>query len=142
LRKRAACARLLEAIPQLDATGEGSAPLPEFVRRRYAQGLAIVTQGDVAEEFFILVGGEVQVLRRDLTGSAQVLATLRPGDYFGEMGLLHAAPRNATVIASGSAAAETLVTGRDGFQRLLAGSGGPHGELATAMLARTERLSN
>ncbi len=97
-------------------------------------------QGEAAEEFFILVAGDVVVSRRDDAGTEHVVATLGPGDYFGEMGLLHAAPRNATVVASGTHAVETLVTGREGFDRLLADSGGARGELAMAMLSRTERL--
>lgn len=57
------------------------------------------------------------------------------------MGLLHGAPRNAMVVATGPEDANTLVTGREGFDRLLAESGGARGELATAMLARAARLS-
>lgn len=138
LRKRAASARLLDVASRL--TGEFARRLlPEFTRRIYAAGARIISQGDVAEEFFILLSGEVVVSRTGAAGVDEQLATLGPGDYFGEMGLLHAAPRNATVVA-GPADVETLVTGRDGFDRLLAERGGRHGELASAMLARTERL--
>ena len=140
LRKRAAAARLLEVAPLLTAQASARM-LPEFERRSYRVGEAIVRQGETAEEFFILVAGDVVVSRRDAAGAAHVVATLGPGDYFGEMGLLHAAPRNATVVASGTHAVETLVTGRAGFDWLLAESGGKGGELATAMLSRTERLA-
>jgi CRP-like cAMP-binding protein len=142
LRKRAACARLLAAAPHLAAAAVQPDRLPEFTRRTYRGGQAIVTQGEVAEEFFILLAGQVQVSRRDAAGRTQVVATLGAGDYFGEMGLLHAAPRNATVTVADTGPVETLVTGREGFNRLLAGSGGPRGDLAQAMLARTERLGN
>ncbi len=80
------------------------------------------------------------VSRRDGSGRDQVVARLGPGDYFGEMGLLHATPRNATVSAWGAGDVEMLVTGRPGFERLLA-EGGPRGELASAMRSRAERLA-
>lgn len=139
LRKRAACARLLDVLPHVTAAGVSR--WPEFTRRLYRAGETILRQGEAAEEFFVLVSGEVEVSRRDGAESEQVVATLGPGDYFGEMGLLHRAPRNATIVAAGTHDVDTLVTGRAGFDRLLAESGGARGELARAMLARAERLS-
>ncbi len=139
LRKRVAAVRLQEVAPLM--TVQASARmLPEFERRSYRVGEAIVQQGEAAEEFFIVVAGDVVVSRRDAAGTDHIVATLGPGDYFGEIGLLHSAPRNATVAASGTHDVETLVTGREGFDRLLADSGGTRGELAMAMLSRTERL--
>jgi CRP-like cAMP-binding protein/cytochrome P450 len=140
LRKRAASARLLDVAPRL-TNDVAQRLLPEFTRRTYAADAIVVSQGDVADEFFIVVSGDVVVSRRDAAGQDQVVASLAAGEYFGEMGLLHGAPRNATVVA-GPGGVETLVTGRAGFDRLLAEGGGTRGELAAAMLARTERLAH
>ena len=139
LRKRVAAARLQQVAPQLTSDA-GARLLPEFRPRTYRAGAPVVTEGEAAEEFFILIAGEVVVSRRDGSGSDQIVARLGPGDYFGEMGLLHATPRNATVSAWGAGDVETLVTGRAGFERLLA-EGGPGGELAGAMRSRVERLA-
>jgi CRP-like cAMP-binding protein len=140
LRRRVAVTHLQQAVPQLRAAA-GLRLLPEFEPRTYAAGQVLITEGAPADEFFILVAGEVAVSRRDASGVGQVIARLAPGDYFGEIGLLSGTPRNATVTAAGAGDVETLVTTRAGFDRLLAESGGADGELARAMLSRTERLA-
>jgi CRP-like cAMP-binding protein len=57
-------------------------------------GRHIVREGEFAYEFFAIEEGTAEVKRGD-----QHLTELGPGDFFGEMGLLDNAPRNATVIA-------------------------------------------
>jgi cAMP-dependent protein kinase regulator/CRP/FNR family cyclic AMP-dependent transcriptional regulator/cGMP-dependent protein kinase 2 len=51
-------------------------------------------QGDLAHEFFVIVDGTAQVVRDN-----QVVATLRPGEFFGEIGLIGKPYRTATVMA-------------------------------------------
>ena len=140
LQKRVACARLQQAGPQLTAEA-GARVLPEFRARTYRAGEAIIRQGEAAEAFFILVAGEAVVTRRDPSGRDQVVARLDPGDYFGEVGLLHGTPRNATVSAAGALDTEVLATDRAGFDRLLAEGGGARGALALALRARAERFA-
>jgi CRP-like cAMP-binding protein len=136
LRKRLATTRLVQAAPTLSAD-TARLMLPEFEWHSYEGGQTIFRQDDIADNFFVIVDGEVVVSRRDPSGSEAVVARLGPGDYFGEMGLLHGAQRNATVVAA-ARPVQALVTGRAGFERLL-GEGGARGELARAMLARLER---
>lgn len=52
--------------------------------------------GDCGTDFFILKSGTVQLSLQDETGTEQPLATLGPGDYFGELSLLDGGPRTAT----------------------------------------------
>ena len=67
--------------------------------RRLATGETILTEGEVGTSFYVVATGRLVVKRRDEKGDHVVLAHLGEGDFFGEMALLAAAPRNATVVA-------------------------------------------
>ena len=58
------------------------------VRRSYSPGALIIRQGAAADEFFVVVEGEVEVEREGLQGRHERLAVMGPGRYFGEIGLL------------------------------------------------------
>jgi CRP-like cAMP-binding protein len=137
LRKRVAITRLRQAVSSLSANAVAGV-LPEFEARFYQPGQTIIRQGEAADEFFVLVEGEAEVARSDASGIETVVGRLSPGEYFGEMGLLHGSPRNATVRAAADRQVHTLVSGRAGFERLLAAD--ERGELARAMLGRVERV--
>ena len=64
------------------------------VEREYPPGKEIVTEGEIGTGFFMIVDGKVEVVRRQTEGA---LATLKKGDYFGEMALLDGGTRSATV---------------------------------------------
>ena len=57
-------------------------------------GKVLCCKGKTADEFFVIEEGTAKVVR-----DGQYLDELGPGDFFGEMGLLENAPRNADVIA-------------------------------------------
>lgn len=75
-------------------------------------GTAVTKEGRVGYEFFVLLKGDASVTR-----GGTKLTTLGPGDFFGELSLLHRAPRNATVTTVGDA--ELLVLGQREFSALL-----------------------
>lgn len=71
-----------------------------LVERTYPAGSAVVHADDPAGgHFFIVAEGEVAVVLETAEGKETVLATLQPGDFFGEMSLLDEAPRAATALA-------------------------------------------
>ncbi len=66
--------------------------------QRFGRGEHVIEQGDEGRSMFILLRGEAAVIVNGGNAHTQV-ATLRDGDYFGEMSLLTGEPRSATVLA-------------------------------------------
>jgi len=108
----------------------------------YSPGDVIIHQGDIATAFFILVRGEVQVIRADQNGKEEYLATLsKRGDYFGEIGLLQEnSVRAATVRASGLENTEVLSIGRDHFLKLIGKSKMTRAVIRDEMVQRLTQL--
>jgi CRP-like cAMP-binding protein len=66
-------------------------------------GKVVVRQGEPGKEFIVLVEGKATVSIDD-----QTVATLGPGDFFGEIALLDGGPRTATVTADTDLVAEVM----------------------------------
>ncbi len=139
MQKRTAANRLRDVASHLTASAVAQA-LPDFTWQRREAGEVILREGDTAEHFFVLVEGEVAVSRRSPDGQDTPVAVLGPGDYFGEVGLLHKRPRNATVTVTPGGPVTLLRTDAAGFERLLDRTGDAGAELARTMLACAERL--
>ena len=71
----------------------------------FPDGHVIARQGDVGTGFFVIVSGGARVVRDGAT-----IATLGPGDFFGELSVLDGRPRNAHVIAHGLTTCLALAT--------------------------------
>jgi len=66
---------------------------------RVSAGHVIVHQGDLGTKLFVIVKGEVRVLRQSPHGNVEV-ARMKEGDFFGEMCVLERLPRSASVHAA------------------------------------------
>ncbi|WP_435260534.1 family 2B encapsulin nanocompartment shell protein [Streptomyces sp. 1222.5] len=91
----------LRAIPLLRNLDDSTVGrLAELFRpEQYAPGTPIVTKGDLADRFYVLAQGKVEVWTTSPSGGRVSLAILRDGDYFGEMAILREEPRSAHVTA-------------------------------------------
>ena len=75
-------------------------------------GHELTREGAVGREFFVLIDGTADVLR-----NGRKVNTLKSGDFFGEIALVHRTPRTATVKATSPIRA--LVITERNFRTLL-----------------------
>ncbi len=62
-------------------------------------GEAVVEEGDTASEMYIVISGELEVVKHGRSAGEVRVALFGPGDWFGEMAILDVEPRSATVRA-------------------------------------------
>jgi hypothetical protein len=105
--------RELELLRSVDLFA--SLPAPELeglagrlVEVKAAPGTPVVREGEIGHHLYVIEDGEVEVSR-----GGRPVATLGPGDYFGEIALLRHVPRTATVVAKTPATLLSLE--REGF---------------------------
>lgn len=78
-------------------------------KRRHPPETTLVKQGDAGDEFFLIGEGSVDVI---VNGTK--VASLVPGDFFGEASLISGQPRNATVVTTSNVVVYAL--GNEHFQ--------------------------
>jgi signal transduction histidine kinase len=101
--------------------------------RSYLPGAILCHEDAVEERFYMILEGDVEVTKSINNSEARLLKTLGPGDFFGEMALIHNAARAATVRAK--TALTTLELDKAGFDRVL------HNSTSIAM-AMVSEISN
>jgi len=92
-------------------------------------GQVLVTEGRTGREFFLILEGRAIVRR-----NGRKVATLGPGQYFGELALIDRKPRSATVEAA--SAMKLLVLGQREFAGLLETLPGVAAKLLTGLAQR------
>jgi len=68
-------------------------------RRKFRRNEVIFHQGDSGDSLHVVATGAVKILLPSAEGEEAIIATLRPGDFFGELALLDGATRSATAAA-------------------------------------------
>ena len=101
--------------------------------RTYSAGTVLCRENAVEDRFYMILEGEVEVTKNINNNETRLLKTLSPGDFFGEMALIHNAPRAATVVAKTELT--TLELDKNGFDRVL------HNSTSIAM-AMVSEISN
>jgi len=88
--------------------------------RSYIPGAVLCHENATEDKFYMILEGTVEVTKVINNSETRLLKTLGPGDFFGEMALIHNAPRAATVIAQTNIT--TLELDKAGFNRVLRNS--------------------
>jgi CRP/FNR family transcriptional regulator, cyclic AMP receptor protein len=86
-------------------------------RRRFRRNEVIFHQGDPGDSLHVVASGAVKIVLPSPSGEEAIIATLRPGDFFGELALIDGGPHSAT--AAALEASETLSLPRETFRELL-----------------------
>ncbi len=95
-----------------------------------AAGEVVIRTGEVGDRFYVVGHGEFTI------DAGSQLIQAGPGDFFGEIALLHGVPRTATVRADTDALLYALE--RDDFLAILTGNSLAHSEADAVAVARVE----
>lgn len=89
----------LRQVPLFDQLDDATLGLaaPMFVTERHPKDRMVIYQGDDGDRFYILVRGMVEVLVSEADGVHRRIAIREDGEHFGEIALLRATPRTASV---------------------------------------------
>lgn len=96
-------------------------------------GYTLMRQGDIGQEFFLIVEGTVRIDRDGAT-----INRLGPGDYLGEIALLDESRRSASAVTEGPA--KLLVITHQGFNSLLDSSSTIRNAILQGLAARMRQL--
>lgn len=117
----------------------GAASLQAFMK-----GETLVHQGDRGESLFVIRSGSVRIEKSLDGGPTTTMATMNPGDFFGEMSMLTGEPRTASIIAEDET--EVVVVSKEAFAPVLTADTGILVGLSAALEARSrntaERLAD
>ena len=114
--------------------------LSQLARTRvYKARETIVSKGDPAVEFYVLLRGRAKVTAQGKEGADTAINVMGPGEVFGEVGILDGQPRSATVTTLEEC--EMAVVDKRAFDGLLAASPGVAIRLLALLAGRVRELT-
>ncbi|MET1019931.1 MAG: MFS transporter [Microterricola sp.] len=88
-------------LPAVEQLARGLVPVT------VAEGAVVFRQGEVGDRYYLIESGEAEVV-----GDGRLIATLGPGEGFGEIALLRSTRRTATVLAGSDLRLQSLESDR------------------------------
>ena len=85
--------------------------------KAYPSGTVLCRENEIEHVFYMILEGEVKVTKLVNPSEVRLLKTLSAGDFFGEMAIIHNAPRAATVTTTSPAV--VLELDKKSFDRVL-----------------------
>jgi hypothetical protein len=126
---------LLRRVPLFAACGGDSLGQIERLTDEVdvPDGYVLMRQGDIAQDFLLIVDGKVRIER-----DGETIASLGSGEFLGEIGLIDEGRRTASAVTEGPA--KLLVITHQGFHSLLALSPAIHLEILKSLAGRIRQL--
>src|SRR5438477_6387121 len=87
--------------------------------REFPRGTILFKEGDPGKEMYVVQAGKVNITKR-VRETEKILATLGPGEFFGEMSILNNKPRSAGAIIAEDA--KLLVIDPRTFEAMIRGN--------------------
>ena len=111
-----------ESLARVAIFAKLDAPLRQQVAdmlrvEEYPTGTTVFQEGEEGDKFYVVARGRARVTSRGADGTERTIAVIQDGDSFGELALLHHAPRNASVTTEAPTIVLTLR--RAAFHQLL-----------------------
>ncbi|MDT7516254.1 Crp/Fnr family transcriptional regulator [Rhodoferax mekongensis] len=103
-------------------------------KRKIKKGEDVVRQGHNSNALFLILSGRAHVVMTDSKGKEVILATLKAGDYIGEMSLIDNEAHSATVQAETQM--DVLVLGREDFTRCVTNNAAIAGAVMRGLVQR------
>ena len=117
-----------------------AAILGTFMERvEFPEGEMIVRQNDLSDSLYLIESGEAKVQVADEEGGITPIATLKAGDFFGEIALLTGEPRIADVVAATPMSLLQLT--RDAYERYLGHAMEVEQSITRTALSRTRETA-
>ena len=104
--------------------------------KEFAKGDYMVKQGELGDYFYVLKKGEADVVLED---EQKKVATLKEGDFFGEIALLVGVERTASVIAMSDITA--IIMNKKGFNELLKENPTVAANLSKTLVLRLSKMA-
>jgi CRP-like cAMP-binding protein len=109
------------------------------VMRRYRRGQVVFTEGDPSDTLLVVASGRLKILTTADDGRDHVLNIAGPGDTLGELNIVEAGPRSASVEALD--VSEALVLDRAAVWELVRERPAVAEQLIRALVAHVRRLT-
>ena len=84
---------------------------------RARPGQTIIREGDIGDSMLLMIKGEVDILKKNLLGMQQEMASVLPGMTLGEMSMIDGEPRFASCMAIRESTFVTLT--RDNMAKII-----------------------
>lgn len=102
MKKREMLEQFLKEVPILEtlSSTDKSGLIDSLHKEMVSAGATVIKQGDTANRFYLVETGELTASKSGSDGVSKDVLNYKRGDYFGELGLIKAEGRAATVVAN------------------------------------------